>query len=88
MQIKVYNFVFAVVTQEYVTDTHNVYVIRGNSALLKCEIPSFVADFISVVGWTDNQGGQFFAATHSQGKTAKKRRVKSLLTLPLFFAKL
>ena len=51
----------AVVSQPYVTETHNTYVINGNSALFKCEIPSFVADFVSVEGWVDGDGQEFFA---------------------------
>ena len=48
------------VTQEYQTDAHSVYVISGNVALLKCEIPSFVADFVTVYSWTDNMQNEFF----------------------------
>ena len=33
-----------------------MYVIIGNSALIKCEIPSFVSDFVNVVSWVDNEG--------------------------------
>ena len=51
----------AVVSQPYVTETHNTYVINGNSALFKCEIPSFVVDFVSVEGWVDGDGQEFFA---------------------------
>ena len=50
----------AVVTQEYQTDAHSVYVITGNAALIKCEIPSFVADFVSVDSWTDNDENEYF----------------------------
>ena len=56
-------FVFgiSVVAQTYSTDpTRKVYVIVGNSALVKCEIPSFVADFVSVVSWVENNGGEYF----------------------------
>lgn len=30
-------------------------MIDGNDALLKCKIPSFVADFVSVVNWEDDK---------------------------------
>ena len=49
------------VSQPYVTETHNTYVINGNSALFKCEIPSFVTDFVYVEGWVDGDGQEFFA---------------------------
>lgn len=31
------------------------YVMRGNAAILKCSIPSFVADFVSVTAWVDDE---------------------------------
>jgi hypothetical protein len=34
----------------------NEYVIKGNAAILKCSIPSFVADFVHVVSWVDDSG--------------------------------
>ena len=50
-----------VVSQTYSTDAqHKVYVILSNSALVKCEIPSFVADFVSVINWVDNNGVEYF----------------------------
>lgn len=33
--------------------------MRGNAAILKCTIPSFVADFVSVVAWIDEEGFEF-----------------------------
>ena len=30
-------------------------MIQGNDVLVKCKIPSFVADFVSVVGWIDDK---------------------------------
>ena len=48
-------------TQQYVVESHNVYVIKGNSALFKCEIPSFVADFVTIDSWKDNFGNQYFS---------------------------
>jgi hypothetical protein len=34
----------------------NEYVIKGNAAILKCSIPSFVADFVQVISWIDDSG--------------------------------
>ena len=48
------------VSQKYVTGGADAYVIVGNAALVKCEVPSFVADFVSVDGWVDSQGGQYY----------------------------
>ncbi|XP_076672499.1 Down syndrome cell adhesion molecule 1 isoform X5 [Andrena cerasifolii] len=49
----------AVVHQYYESEVNNEYVIRGNAAILKCSIPSFVAEFVQVVSWQDDQGNSF-----------------------------
>lgn len=35
------------------------YVIKGNTAVLKCTIPSFVADFVKVEAWVSDEGREF-----------------------------
>ncbi|XP_060529781.1 cell adhesion molecule Dscam2 isoform X35 [Cylas formicarius] len=50
----------AVVAQYYDVDVNKQYAIRGNAAIMKCEIPSFVADFVSVVSWHTDQKESFF----------------------------
>ena len=37
--------------QTYETDVIKEFVIRGNDALIKCSIPSFVTDFVTVRSW-------------------------------------
>lgn len=39
------------------------HVIRGNSAVIKCLIPSFVADFVEVVSWHTDQDENYFPGT-------------------------
>lgn len=46
--------------------------MKGNSAIIKCSIPSFVADFVSVVGWTDEEGKEYL-----NGNTSKDGRFNS-----------
>ena len=46
---------YLAVNQEYSTKAEDEYVIQGNDVLVKCKIPSFVADFVSVVGWIDDR---------------------------------
>ncbi|XP_037715240.1 Down syndrome cell adhesion molecule-like protein Dscam2 isoform X28 [Drosophila subpulchrella] len=58
----------AVVAQYYDTDVNKAYVIRGNAAVLKCEIPSFVADFVSVVSWHTDQNEDFLPGSEYDGK--------------------
>lgn len=45
-----------VVNQFYEAEILKEYVIRGNAAVLKCSIPSFVADFVRVEAWIDELG--------------------------------
>lgn len=33
--------------------------MKGNSAILKCLIPSFVADFVFVTAWVDSDGDEY-----------------------------
>lgn len=45
-----------VVNQFYEAEIMTEYVIKGNAAVLKCSIPSFVADFVRVESWIDEEG--------------------------------
>lgn len=57
------------VAQDYVTEAENEYVIRGNSAVMKCKIPSFVSDFVSIDAWVseDNVELSVQTASHDYG---------------------
>jgi len=54
---------FTVVAQYYEADVNKEHVIRGNSAVIKCLIPSFVADFVEVVSWHTDQEENYFPGT-------------------------
>ncbi|XP_047530734.1 Down syndrome cell adhesion molecule-like protein Dscam2 isoform X6 [Vanessa atalanta] len=41
----------AVVSQAYAVNLMEEYVLRGNAAILKCHIPSFVSEYVNVVSW-------------------------------------
>lgn len=43
------------------------YVIKGNPAVLKCNIPSFVSDHVEIVEWLDSNGGQYFRDDSNSG---------------------
>ncbi|XP_044596135.1 Down syndrome cell adhesion molecule-like protein Dscam2 isoform X50 [Cotesia glomerata] len=58
----------AVVAQYYDTDVNKEYAIRGNSAILKCVIPSFVADFVKILSWHTDQGEEFVPGDDYDGK--------------------
>ncbi|XP_076544942.1 Down syndrome cell adhesion molecule 1 isoform X13 [Osmia lignaria lignaria] len=58
----------AVVAQYYDTDVNKEYAIRGNSAILKCVVPSFVADFVKVLSWHTDEGEEFVPGDDYDGK--------------------
>lgn len=37
-------------------------VLKGNAAILKCNIPSFVSDFVVIDAWIDEENGEEFRA--------------------------
>lgn len=45
-----------VVAQPYQPEILTEYVIRGNSAILKCSIPSYIAEFVTVEAWIREDG--------------------------------
>ncbi|CAH0581331.1 unnamed protein product [Chrysodeixis includens] len=58
----------AVVNQFYEAEILTEYVIRGNAAVLKCSIPSFVADFVKVEAWIDEEGKEITHSDDLEGK--------------------
>ena len=60
---------FPVVGQTYNTQPIDEYVIIGNDALFKCNIPSYVTDFVSVVSWVDSEGETILSSSSNHGIT-------------------
>ncbi|XP_072939099.1 cell adhesion molecule Dscam1 isoform X30 [Epargyreus clarus] len=58
----------AVVAQHYDTDVNKEYAIMGNSIILKCQVPSFVADFIEVLSWHTDENEDFYPGENYEGK--------------------
>ena len=46
---------FPAVSQDYQTDAFRENVILGNDVIFKCDIPSFISDFVSVEAWIDSE---------------------------------
>lgn len=69
--------------QFYDAEITKEYVMRGNSAILKCLIPSFVADFVQVVAWINEDGEEFvLEKNYSGGKAADDSSSTSILICP------
>lgn len=62
--MSIINFLFIVVNQYYEAEVVSEYVIRGNTAVLKCTIPSFVADFVKVEAWVGDDGSEFLPSSN------------------------
>uniref|UniRef100_A0A2A4JHQ8 Down syndrome cell adhesion molecule-like protein Dscam2 n=1 Tax=Heliothis virescens TaxID=7102 RepID=A0A2A4JHQ8_HELVI len=63
----------AVVSQAYDVKFWEEYVLRGNAAILKCQIPSFVSEYVSVNSWIISEGEKeqeiyINASSHLEGK--------------------
>lgn len=56
----IYNISLAVI-QYYEVEADNEYVIRGNAAIMKCKIPSYISDFVSVDMWRDTDNNTFYS---------------------------
>ena len=48
------------------------FVMRGNSAIMKCSIPSFVADFVYVTAWIDDEGNEIVPSEDAMSESASK----------------
>lgn len=59
--------------QYYDIDVIKEFAIRGNAALMKCQIPSFVADFVSVVSWHTDQNEDFYPLANQDGNSFESK---------------
>lgn len=39
------------------------HVLRGNAAIIKCHIPSFVAEFVEVDSWIEDETTEIYPST-------------------------
>lgn len=63
------------VNQYYEAQVHDVFVIKGNAAVFKCNIPSFVSDHVEIGNWEDSQGGRYVPHPTDYGKRETRRRI-------------
>lgn len=50
--------IVSVVSQAYAVNLMEEYVLRGNAAILKCHIPSFVSEYVNVISWIISEGDE------------------------------
>ena len=50
---------FSVVSADYDTYVNQATVLLHNDVVVSCEVPSHVADHVTVVSWHDSEGNVF-----------------------------
>jgi len=58
-----FNWLISAVNQYYEAILYDMFVIKGNTAIFKCIVPSFVADYVSIVSWEDTVGNKYFVSS-------------------------
>ncbi|XP_051153609.1 cell adhesion molecule Dscam2 isoform X34 [Leptopilina boulardi] len=58
----------AVVGQQYAVNVMDEHVLRGNAAIIKCHIPSFVAEFVVVASWVEDGITDIYPQDEYDGK--------------------
>lgn len=51
MNFCIFFYLFVVVQQYYEVQVYDEFVIVDNTAVLKCNIPTFVKDYVTVAEW-------------------------------------
>ncbi|XP_022215405.2 Down syndrome cell adhesion molecule-like protein Dscam2 isoform X3 [Drosophila obscura] len=57
-----------VVNQKYTVQVHDEYVMTGNTAVLKCQVPSYMSEFVMVTAWVQDTGMHLYPNTDIGGK--------------------
>lgn len=55
------------VNQYYEAQVYDVFVIKGNTAVFKCQIPSFVSDHVEIVSWQDTDNNKYLPPVDDYG---------------------
>lgn len=63
---------FKVIITHYDIDVNKEYVIRGNAGILKCQTPSFVADYLQVIAWHTDSNETFGLNDTTSGSETRR----------------
>ncbi|XP_076619182.1 cell adhesion molecule Dscam2 isoform X3 [Colletes latitarsis] len=58
----------AVVRQKYEVQVRDAYVLAGNTGVLRCEIPTYVKEYVAVTSWVQDSAFNIFPTPKSDGK--------------------
>lgn len=62
------------VHQYYQTRVIDEFVLRGNAATLKCNLPSFISDFVFVEAWISDDGTEILPNDNDFGLYLNKNK--------------
>ncbi|RZF40195.1 hypothetical protein LSTR_LSTR016349 [Laodelphax striatellus] len=65
LQLPIYT---KIVKQKYEVQVYDEYVISGNTAVLRCQVPSYVTDYIMVTSWVQDGIINIYPNTDTGGK--------------------
>lgn len=70
-------------SQQYEVRVYDEFVIRDNTAVLKCHIPSFVRDYVTTTAWFRDDG----LVIHADGTQGKLKHDYFRIYFSLSFTK-
>jgi hypothetical protein len=69
-------YLLAVVRQKYEVQVYDEYVISGNTAVLRCQVPSYVAEYVMVTSWIQDGSVNIYPNTDTGQYTRNVSRTK------------
>jgi hypothetical protein len=61
-----------VLSQVYETRVGDDFVMVGNDAIVRCQLPSFLADLVQVEGWITSEGVQIAQSLKNIGNFRRR----------------
>lgn len=62
------NLIVSVVKENYDIQVHDEFVTVGNTAVFKCKIPNYVAEYVMVTSWVQDETINIYPNTDRDGK--------------------
>lgn len=69
--------ILLVVAQNYEIDVIKEFAIKGNSAVMKCQVPSYVSDFVHVISWITEDSEYILGSDYGRNISVLKFRMCS-----------
>lgn len=67
---------FTVVNQQYVVEVYDEFVPPGSTAVLRCHIPGFMEEYVTVTTWREELTGKVIQPMTSLGENLNFRKKK------------